>query len=369
MTTRVLHVINTAEVGGGSEHLVHLVGGLVPHGFSSAVVVGRDGPTVNRLRQAGAPVAVIGPLRGTAVLTLGARFRAAQPDLVHLHGSRSGLAGVIAARLSGIWPVIYTAHVFAFRRQLPRALHWAAARAEALTCRFADRVICLSQSDLVEAAACGIPTDRFTVVANGVAIALVVTPNDRRSEFGLDPGVPVVGMISRLVPQKDPITFLRMARLVTEMVPDVRFLLVGDGPLRRAVERAVQETGLSDRVIVTGFRSDVNELLQTMDVVVLTSLWEGLPLTLLEAMAAARPVVATLVAGSSDVVVNGETGFLVPPHDPVQIAAAVTQLIQNPALRQAMGQQGRTRVARDFSLSRMVQETVNVYRAVLHKTG
>ncbi len=369
MTTRVLHVINSAEVGGGGEHLVHLVGGLVLHGFSSTVVVGRDGPTTERLREVGATVTVVGQLGGTAPVRLARYFRQARPTLVHLHGSRSGMAGSLAARATRVRTVVYTAHAFAFRRRVPRPVRWAAARAEALTCHLADRVICLSQGDLAEAAGWGIRTERFVVIPNGVALGRFATRTGRRADFGFDPTIPVVGMIARLVPQKDPFTFLRMARLVAEVVPNARFLLVGDGPLRPRVERAVYDMSLDDRVIVTGFRNDIPELLQTMDIVVLTSLWEGLPYTLLEAMAATRPVVATLVAGSSDVVVNGETGFLVPPQDPVQIAAAVTKLIQNPALRQAMGQQGRTRVARDFSLSRMVQETVDVYRAVLHKTG
>jgi len=215
----------------------------------------------------------------------------------------------------------------------------------------------------------GIPTDRFAVIANGVDLNPFVSSSNRRAEFGLDPKTPVVGMVARLVPQKDPVTFLRMARLVSEQVPHVCFLLVGDGPLRSTVEQKVQELELRDRVIVTGFRSDIPELLQTMDVVVLTSRWEGLPLTLLEAMGAARPVVATLVAGSSEVVVDGETGFLVAPGDPTQIATAVTQLIQNPAQRQAMGEQGRRRVGRDFSLARMVEETARVYRSVLPNAG
>jgi glycosyltransferase involved in cell wall biosynthesis len=328
VTTRVLHVINTAEVGGGGEHLVQLVRGLLRRGFTSAVIVGRDGPTTDRLRQAGASVTVVGLLGGTAPLSLGRRIRALQPDLVHLHGSRAGFTGVIAAWLARARPVVYTGHAFAFRRRLPRLLHWAAARTEAVTCCLADQVIALSRGDLAGAAACGIPTAHFTVIANGVYLARFGTTGGRRGEFGLDAQVPVVGMIARLVQQKDPLSFLRMAQLVSRTIPDSRFLLVGDGPLRATVEQAVREMALDGRVIMTGLRQDVPELLLTMDVVVLTSLWEGLPLTLLEAMAAARPIVATRVQGTAEVVVDGETGILVAPEDSAQLAAAVVELVR-----------------------------------------
>ncbi len=364
----MLHVLNTAEVGGGSEHLLHLVQGLGPRGIESAVVVGRDGPVADRLRQAGAPVVVV-PLGIAAPLLLANAFRRIRPSCLHLHGSRSGLAGTLAARVARIRPVVYTAHAFAFRRRLPPPIHWAAVQAETLTCRLADRVICLSQGDLGEAAARGIPTSRFTVIPNGVSSASFMAARARRGEFGWDATVPVVGMISRLVPQKDPLTFLRMAQLVAEAIPDVRFLLVGDGPLRPTVEHAVKAMGLDRRVIVAGLRDDVAALLQTMDVVVLTSLWEGLPLTLLEAMAASKPVVATRVQGSTEVVVEGETGFLVPPEQPAQIALAVVNLLRDPALRQRMGRKGYERVERSFSVERMVDATVGVYRALLRNQG
>jgi glycosyltransferase involved in cell wall biosynthesis len=122
---------------------------------------------------------------------------------------------------------------------------------------------------------------------------------------------------------------------------------------------------LDGRVILTGFRNDVPELLRTMDVVVLTSLWEGLPLTLLEAMAAAKPVVATRVQGTAEVVVHGDTGILVAPEDSAQLAAAVVELVRNPAKRQRMGLQGRARVEREFSVDRMVSATVDVYKSLL----
>lgn len=365
MTHQILHVINTAEVGGGAEHILHLVPGLARHGFASSVAVGRDGPMADRLRQIGVSVAVMGPLGITRTLSLAGRFRKMQPALIHLHGSRSGVIGSLAARATRVRPIIYTAHAFAFRRRLPATLRWMAARAEALTCRLADQVICLNQADLSEAAKWGIPTRHFTVIPNGVPIPRRGGTDRRKELFGFDSNAPVVGMIARLVPQKDPLTFVQMAQHVAKVVPAARFLLVGDGPLRRQVEAAVETMALRDRVITTGFRNDVPELLRAMDVVVLTSLWEGLPFVLLEAMAAEKPVVATRVGGPLEVVVDGETGSLVPAQDPVRLAAAVTHLLQNPSQRHRMGEKGRERVEREFSVDRMINATVQTYQAGL----
>ncbi len=161
------------------------------------------------------------------------------------------------------------------------------------------------------------------------------------------------------------IAFVRLARRVVESVPQARFLLVGDGPLRPMVEQAVQALNLRDRVILTGFRGDIPELLATMDVVVLTSLWEGLPFVLLEAMAAQRAVVATHIQGSNEVVVDDETGYLVPPQDPESLATAVIELLQDPTRRERMGRRGRERVEQNFSLERMIHDTVQTYRTVL----
>ncbi len=243
--------------------------------------------------------------------------------------------------------------MFAFKRALPSALRRAIAQADTLTCHVSDRVICLTRQDVETAANSGIPVDNFVVIPNGIEVGRFITPNDRRAEFGFEVSTPVVGMISRLAPQKDPLTFVRMARHVADAVPEARFLLVGDGALRPAGEQAVRNLGLEQWLTITGFRSDVPELLATMDVVVLSSLWEGLPIVVLEAMAAARPVVATALPGLEEVIVDGETGVLVPAQDPARVAAAVVSLIRDPHKRRVIGWSGRERARHEFTIGRI----------------
>lgn len=361
---RVLHVINTAEVGGGGEHLLHLVQGLTPRGFASAVIMGRPGPTTARLQEVGIPVEIIGPMGAPALLRLARLFRAGRPDLVHLHGSRAGFLGSLAARMAGVRPVTYTAHALAFHRQASPLFQWAMARMEAATFRSVDRVICLTAADGKAAAARGMRTAHVVVIPNGIDVNRFDGIAGRRVELGVG-DAPVAGMVARLVPQKNPLGFVRMARLVSEAVPDARFLLVGDGPLRPAVEHAIRELRLDGRVILTGFRPDIPEMMASMDVVVLPSLWEGLPIVALEAMAAGKPIVASDLPGLAEVVVDGETGVLVSPHDPARLANAVTVLLTDARQRLAMGQRARVRVAQAFSVERMVGATADLYRTML----
>lgn len=362
---RVLHVINTVEVGGGGEHLRLLAHELTRAGFTSAVVSGKDGPASARLRLLGVPVSVVGALGPARLASLTRLFRSVRPDVLHLHGSRAGLFGAVAARRAGIRPTIYTAHAFSFHRVGPAATRWLFARMEMLTCAHVDQVICLTHADLTDAARRGIAVGHFTVVPNGVDIAPFDAARDCRAELGFSPTTPVVGMVARLVPQKDPLTFVRTAHLVAATIPNARFLIVGDGPLRQPVEDAVRRAGLAGRCVLTGFRHDVPSLLCSMDVVVVPSQWEGLPLIILEAMAASRPVVATRLPSIAEVVVDGETGVTAPAGDAEGLARAVLSLLTDHAAAASLGRRGRLRVERAFSLSRMGEGTAAVYRAAL----
>ncbi|HET6781348.1 MAG TPA: glycosyltransferase family 4 protein [bacterium] len=365
---KVLHVINTAEVGGGAEHLILLAQGLVGHGWRSTVVVGRDGPAGARLAAAGVPVQRLGPMGATTLLSLPRVLRAQRPDLVHLHGSRAGLLGTLSARWAGVRPVVYTAHALAFRREDYPILRKVFVLAERTTCALADHVIYLTEGDLSAARKAGITTSHATVIPNGVDLARFTVDGDRKA-LGIAQNVPVIGMVARLVPQKDPMTFLDAARLVADVFPHAKFLLIGDGPLRPRVEAAVRARGLEGQCLVLGTRQDVPQLLQAMDVVLLTSRWEGLALAALEAMAAAKPLVASQLPGLSAVIENGLTGVLVRAGDAPEFARAAIALISDASRRTAMGTRGQRRVAEHFSLEGMVASTERVYRSALAVSG
>ena len=206
--TRVLHVMATAEIGGGSEHLVHLVTGLAKRGYDSTVVFGRPGPTVERLRGVGADVHIVGVLRFAGPFKLGRAFRSIAHDLLHLHGSRSGFLAALYLRIAGRAPAVYTGHALAFNRRLPSVFMFIAVRGERFIASVACRTICLTRGDLERARKLGVPVARAVVVPNGIPIERFESAGGLRAEFGLPPGTQLVGMLARLVEQKNPLGFV-----------------------------------------------------------------------------------------------------------------------------------------------------------------
>jgi glycosyltransferase involved in cell wall biosynthesis len=173
--------------------------------------------------------------------------------------------------------------------------------------------------------------------------------------------------VAALVPHKGQRHLIDAAALVVRQVPDARFIIAGEGELRPSLERAIKEHHLEKHVLLAGFRPDVLSLHKAFDIFVMSSVTEGLGTSLLDAMAAAKPVVATTAGGIPEVVVDGETGILVPPRDHGAMAAAIVKLLTDVDLRQRMGHAGQTRARRRFSADRMVQETLRAYkRAARH---
>ncbi len=210
----------------------------------------------------------------------------------------------------------------------------------------------------------GIDPDRVVTVYEGIDLHRVQAEPaaNIHAEFWLPTHAPVVGAVGALTQEKGHKYLIEAAALVVRDVPDARFVVLGDGDLRPALERQVKELHLEKHVILAGFRADVLSFIRSFDVFVMSSLFEGLGTSLLDAMALAKPAVASDTGGIPEVVSHGETGLLVPPRDPQELAAAITTLLRNPEERERMGRAGLDRVKRLFSADRMVEKTLEVYR-------
>jgi glycosyltransferase involved in cell wall biosynthesis len=282
------------------------------------------------------------------------RFR---PQIVNAHLFRSTAVAAPIARWHGA-RVVETYHGReGWRRRFAP---------DRLVVRLVDHVIAVSEaarSFLVRGK--GYPPARITVVPNGRDLSIFQPGSAReaaRKELGLDAAVPLVGVIGRLEPQKGHVYLLQAWPAVTREFPDARLLLVGDGGLRGALERQARAAGVAGSVIFTGFRADVPRMLDALDVLCLPSLYEGMPLTAIEAAAMARPVVATAVDGTPEVVRDGRTGRLVPPADPPALARALLDLLRDPEHGRRLGQAARDWALLRFDLDRQVAATAHVYR-------
>jgi glycosyltransferase involved in cell wall biosynthesis len=209
----------------------------------------------------------------------------------------------------------------------------------------------------------GIERDRIVIIHDGVDVERIVNMpgTNVHAEFYLPTEAPIVGNVAALLPQRGHQHFIEAAALVVREVPDARFVIVGDGELRDALERQIKDKHLERHIMLAGFRTDALELTKGFDIFAVSSAHEGMCVALVEAMAAGKPAVATRVGGIPEVVVDGETGVLVEPRDAPAMAQALTRLLEDDALRQRMGAAARTRARERFTSDRMVREIAELY--------
>jgi glycosyltransferase involved in cell wall biosynthesis len=397
---RVLHVAE-ATVGGIRLHVHNLAFGLNRDDFATGVAcppVRRnafgDDDFVERLREREVPVHLV-PMRREPhpahdLRALVALLRLArQYDVVHAHSSKAGFLARLAGRLAGAPAVVYTPNAFSFLGDPGAVRSRVYFALERFAARFTDVLIACSPSE-ARAAERLLPRERIRVIPNAVDVGAISATGRRGDgatgrETGLrhdhlaalggappspqarsaeSPRRPVtfVGMVARLVPQKAPEVFVRAAAHVARARPEVRFWVAGDGELRAGVEALAEQLGVASAIEFMGHRRDVPALLRASDLFVLTSRYEGLPYSVLEAMACGLPVVATRAPGTVDVVEDGVTGILVPVEDAEAVATAILALLDDPARARALGEAGRRHVAERFSLAGMLAAHEALYR-------
>ena len=359
-------LITKSESGGAQSHVLELVDGI--RGDCHVVLAaGDDGWLMDQARSRGIPVTIIPDLIHPISLAQDSRacrqikqwLLREQPDLLHAHSSKAGLLGRIAARMAGV-PSVFTAHGWAFTGGATAARKLVAVPSEWLAARIGGDIICVSQYDRQLACRYAIASDtRLHTVWNGIE------DTTERALPTSNPE-PVITMVARFAAPKDHTTLLRAISMMGD-VP-CRLRLVGDGPLLPEAKALASDLGIENRVEFTGSRSDVTALLAHSDVFVLTSRFEGLPISILEAMRAGLPVVASDVGGVPELV-NEETGILVAQGDAVALAEALKRLLGSPALLSGMGAKGRERYEKDFRASTMIEKTLSIYEACLARNG
>jgi glycosyltransferase involved in cell wall biosynthesis len=284
------------------------------------------------------------------------------PEFVHCHSTKAGYAARFACAILRK-PVIFTAHGWAFTEGRSFWARKLLALAERLAAKVTIKIICVSEHDRELALRWKVARpEQLVVIYNGIDPEPFLEADGAflRKELALQ-DEPVLAFVGRLAPQKDPLTLIDAVKRLFKGI----LLVVGDGELRSQVESHITENHLEKRVKLLGQRSDIPQILAASDIFVLSSRWEGLPYTIIEAMMAGLPVVATKVGGVPELVEDGITGFLVPPRDPEALAQALQKLIDDPELRKTMGQAGREKALREFTLDRMLHETERVYQEVI----
>lgn len=368
----VLHLIDGLTFGGAETLLRDLAVRLEQRGYRITVGYSTPGPFVQVLLDMGLTLkriprfALIDPFFMFRMIRL---MRLDPPQIVHTHLFKSDFHGRLAARLADVPVVVSTLH-----NNDSWAKHRVLGHLYGETARFADHLIAVSpEVREYHLAKTGVPARKVTVIENGVDISAFsgneAEARSIRAEFGVDDNAPLFGIIGRLKPQKDLPTFLYAAAKILRQRSDARFLVVGDGPLMDELVLMAKELRLLPALIFTGMRKDIPAIMKAIDVLVLSSLWEGLPVILLEAMAAARPVVSTAVDGVKGVAVHNRTALLVSPSSPDELSVACLQLAGDPLLRENLGKAGLQRVAELYSMDSMTDRISDLYEKLLSEHG
>ena len=365
---RVAHLVDSLNPGGTERQCVELARGLAARGVETIVCYFRSGPLLSEMvrariaTQAVPSVSLRSVRTPVRMLRFTSFIRQWAPDVVQTYGFYTNFPGLLAGRLARI-PVRV-----ASRRELVRYLTPAQRTVDRWAWSLAHRVVVNSVAVRRQVIADGLDPAKVVVIRNGLDIqqhepvALRVDTN----------GTPIVGMVAHFREQKDHATFVLAARRIAQLIPSVRFHLVGSGVLEDQVRELVRSAGMSDRVDFLGsLEGDALALVVSkFRVSVLSSKDnEGLPNSVLESMACGVPVVGTAVGGTPELIEDGVTGLLVPPRDPVALADRVVWLLKEPAVAHRLAERGRHKVEQEFTIERMVAQFHALYRDLLEKAG
>lgn len=376
---RVLEMIDKSFLGGGQAHVLAVAGALDPGLFDVAVAAGAGGPFEAEAIWSGhpfVPVTIRKSLSPKTARTIATILRDRKIDILHTHGGVAGLYGRWAARLAGVPVVVHTLHGIHYLHYRNPLLREAFVFQERHFARSTDAVIAVSEAD---AAAIRkhrlVPGEKIRVIRNGIA-----PPPEEKTASDLPGGTPellkilrpdgpLVVTVARLHRQKGIIHLIKAAPAIFARVPNAKIAVAGGGPLSRRLRREIEKRGLAGRFLLLGERAHAAELTAMADVFVLPSLWEGLPLALLEAASLGKPIVASDIAGVREVVRDAETALLVPPGEPGRLAEAVIRLLEDQDLAAELGGRASSEIPGRFTLSGMIQAIERLYLDLAERKG
>lgn len=368
---RILIVEGEPCYGGQARHVYDLATGMFNHGHDVSVAC-RHPQLLNALHSAQVPCHQLPFYTGFDVVSMRSLYRLIKDnryDIVHTHGVRAGVLGRLAARIGGRSKVVHTVYTLApdlaqgpgLIQPLRRSMY---SYSEMKLSQMTDRIITVSEDLKRRCIKGGIAYDRLVTIHSGVDLSHYECLNSKahaRGKIGIPSGCRLIGTVARFTPRKNLKDFISAAKIISKRFDDAMFVLIGDGPDAAKLKEQACLEGISHRTVFTGARKDVAGILPGFDVFVMTSICEGHPLALLEAMAAGLPTVATSVTGINETVVEDVTGYTVEPGDVDELAERICGLLSEPKLAAAMGESARNRVNECFGLEQMIKETEKLY--------
>jgi len=376
----ILYVVTQLELGGAQKQLLSLIHRIDKERYKLFLFTAQTGVLMDEAlsisdltlypsKHLKRPISFLSDF--LTIIEIARFIKKNEIDIVHTHSSKAGILGRWAGALAKAKTIIHTVHGWSFNdfqnpflRKLYRGL-------EKISAKITNKIIVVSDHDRQKGLDHKIGSyDQYSLLRYGIDRARFgIRDLSIRKELEISNDALVIGTIACFKPQKAPEDFVRLASLLSQILPQARFLMVGDGVLRKKIERSIAQFNLGSRFILTGWRKDIARILSAMDIFVLTSLWEGLPVAILEAMVSRVPIVATHTGGISEVIAEGETGFLVPCHDMSSMLEKIRVLLQDASLKNRIIQNAKQCVDEKFDMETMVKAHEDLYQKLVEAKG
>ena len=369
---KLAQVITLSEFGGAGKVLISIINNLPTDEFEITIISGQGNEFTkwlnadirHKIRHIQIPslVRTINPVKDLlALITLFLHFRKEKYDIVHCHSSKAGVLGRIAAWYAGVKKIVFTVHGWGINDYQKKLIRYIYISLEKIAAKCCHKIVCVSENDKFIGFKYNIASsDKIKVIYNGIEGFDDVKTGKLRKELSATNNDKFFGMVARFSFQKSPLLFIQVAENIISKRQDLKFVLIGDGPDFSACEEYIRNKNLNENIFLLGNRLNVKELLPDLDVFVLLSKWEGLPLSIIEAMFCGLPIIASDVGGNRELIEDGVNGFLV-NHDINYISDKIIHLYDNAELMKSIGKNNKEKAHKMFNIKSMVGNYIKVY--------
>ena len=375
---RICHVITKPELGGAQLSTLNLISNLPEDKYQVSVITSPSGILKHEFKSIKNATVYFSPfltrplnliLDIFALINIYIIYRCNRFKIIHTHSSKAGIIGRWTALLARIPVIIHTVHGWPFHDYQNPLEKRFFILLEKITAAFTTKIICVSKKDIETGLKYKIaPKEKFVLIKYGIPLYQFKNSNcnkaEKKKELGINNEDPVIGMVSCLKPQKSPLDYVKACIDVYNEMPGVNFLLIGDGILKKRCKSELRKTSLNGRFVFAGWRRDVSELLDIIDIVVLTSKWEGFPIAIIEALAKGKPIVATDVGGVRELVKDGVMGYITRPKEHKDTTDRILNILKDRDSFFKMREEAFKSIDDSFDISAMAHNTDNLYRSL-----
>lgn len=372
---KVCYIITKLELGGAQKVALYTAEHINKNNFQEFLITGKGGildeeaASKFRIYQLKNFVREVSPIKDLKTLYhIYIVLKREKPDIVHTHSSKAGILGRLAAKIAGVKTIVHTIHGYGFNETQKWYVKYLYIYIEKFWAFFTNKLIAVSKEDIKKGIKYKIAKEnKFELIRAGIDTNYYknyIPSPEFKKQFKKNSDTKIVSTIGPFKPQKNLKDFIKAASIVLKKNKNIIFLIIGDGEQRKELETLISNLNLINNIFLLGWRNDIPEILTSSDLFVMTSLWEGLPCTILEAMCCSKPVIANSVDGVKEIIQEAKTGFLVKPYDFKYTADKITYLLDHPELLKKMGINAKNSIGQEYDINYTVTQHEKLYKSL-----